>query len=122
VVDRPALKFSIARNAWGADYPHPDNWLRALFGTGAGNNDEGYSNKQFDELNAQAGKETDLTKSIALYNQAQELLVSEAPAVFTRWRVSNYEIEPWVTGVTGTAQDSVVIGDLFFETISILKH
>lgn len=122
VVDRPLLKFSIARNAWGADYPHPDNWLRALFGTGAGNNDEGYSNKAFDDLVAKGGGEPDLTKSIAFYNQAQELLVQEAPAVFTRWRVSNYEVEPWVTGFIGTAQDSVVIGDYFYENISILKH
>ena len=31
VVERPKLVYSIARNAWGADYPHPDNFLRALF-------------------------------------------------------------------------------------------
>ena len=62
------------------------------------------------------------TKSIALYNQAQELLVQDAPAVFTRWRVSNYEVEPWVQGVQGTAQDSVVIGDYFYENISIAQH
>ena len=122
MVDRPLLKFSIARNAWGADYPHPDNWLRALFATGSGNNDEGYSNKQFDDLNTQAGREPDLTKSLALYAQAQALLVEDAPAVFTRWRVSNYEVEPWVAGVQATAQDSVVIGDYFYENISILKH
>ena len=122
LVDRPALKFSIARNAWGADYPHPDNFLRALFGSKSGNNDEGYNSKAFDDLVAKAGAEPDLTKSIALYNQAQVLLVQDAPAVFTRWRVSNYEIEPWVSGYTGTAQDSVVIGDYFFENISILKH
>lgn len=122
VVDRPLLKFSIARNAWGADYPHPDNWLRALFGTGSGNNDEGYSNKAFDDLLAKGGAEPDLTKSIAFYNEAQKLLVEDAPAVFTRWRVSNYEVEPWVAGVIGTAQDSVVIGDYFYENISILKH
>ena len=122
LVDRPACKFSIARNAWGADYPHPDNWLRALFQSQSGNNDECYKSKPFDDLVAQAGSEPDLTKSIALYNQAQVLLVADAPAVFTRWRVSNYEIEPWVAGWTGTAQDSVVIGDYFFENISILKH
>ena len=31
-------------------------------------------------------------RPLALYNQAQELLVDDAPAVFTRWRVSNYEV------------------------------
>jgi oligopeptide transport system substrate-binding protein len=122
VVDRPKNVFSIARNAWGADYPHPDNFLRALFQSESGNNDEGYNSPEFDALVAQAGAEPDLAKSIALYNQAQELLVDDAPAVFTRWRISNYEIRPWVQGVIGTGQDSVVIGDLFYENISIAKH
>ena len=122
LVDRPAGKFSIARNAWGADYPHPDNWLRALFQSQSGNNDSKYKNPQYDALVAQAGAEPDLTKSIALYNQAQQLLVQDAPAVFTRWRVSNYEVEPYVQGVQGTAQDSVVIGDYFYENISIAQH
>jgi oligopeptide transport system substrate-binding protein len=122
VPDRVAGKFSITRDAWGSDYPHPDDFLRALFGTGSGNNDENYSNKAFDALIAQAGAEIDPTKSIALYNQAQELLVQDAPAVFTRWRVANYEIQPYVTGIVGTVQDSVVIGDTFYETIGILQH
>ena len=122
VVDRPNNVFSIARNAWGADYPHPDNFLRALFQSESGNNDEGYKSPEFDALVAQAGAEPDAAKSIALYNQAQELLVNDAPAVFTRWRISNYEVRPWVQGVTGTGQDSVVIGDLFYENISIAKH
>lgn len=122
VVNRPLLKFSIARNAWGADYPHPDNFLRALFGSQSGNNDEGYKSKPFDDLVAAAAAEPDFDASMALYNQAQELLVEDAPAVFTRWRISNYEVRPWVDGVIATAQDSNVIGDLFFETIRILKH
>jgi oligopeptide transport system substrate-binding protein len=122
VVERPQLVYSIARNAWGADYPHPDNFLRALFGSQSGNNDEGYNSPEFDRLLAEAGSKTTLDESIPLYNQAQEILVEDAAAVYTRWRVSNYEIRPWVSGVTGTAQDSVVIGDLFYETIQILKH
>ena len=122
LVDRPAGKFSIARNAWGADYPHPDDWLRALFQSQSGNNDSKYKNPQYDDLIAQAGKEPDMTKSIALYNQAQQLLVQDAPAVFTRWRVANYEVEPYVQGVQGTAQDSVVIGDYFYENMSIAQH
>ena len=122
VVDRPKNVFSIARNAWGADYAHPDNFLRALFQSESGNNDEGYKSPEFDALVAQAGAEPDANKSIALYNQAQELLVQDAPAVFTRWRITNYEVRPWVQGYVGTGQDSFVIGDLFFENISIAKH
>ena len=53
--DRPKGVFSIARNAWGADYPHPDNILRVLFKSDSGNNDEGYNNPDFDKLIDQAG-------------------------------------------------------------------
>jgi oligopeptide transport system substrate-binding protein len=122
VDERPQLKYSIARNAWGADYPHPDNFLRALFQSQSGNNDEGYNNPEFDRLVAEASAATDATKANELYNKAQELLVEDAPAVWTRWRVWNNEIRPWVKGVTPTGQDSFVMGDLFFETIYIEKH
>ena len=40
VVERPQLVYSIARNAWGLDYPHPDSALRVLFHSKSGNNDE----------------------------------------------------------------------------------
>ncbi len=122
IVERPQLVYGIARNAWGADYPHPDNFLRALFQSQAGNNDEGYNNPEFDRLVAEAGSESDLAKSEALYNQAQELLVEDAPAVFTRWRISNYEVRPWVKGLVPTAADSNDIGDYFFETVYIEKQ
>ncbi|HUR22438.1 MAG TPA: ABC transporter substrate-binding protein, partial [Acidimicrobiales bacterium] len=42
--------FDIARAAWSADYPTPDNFLFPLLGTGAEDNDGGYSNKAFDAL------------------------------------------------------------------------
>ena len=122
VDERPRLVYSIARNAWGADYPHPDNFLRALYQSQSGNNDEGYDSPEFDKLVADAGKETDPAKALALYNQAQELLVDDAVAVFTRWRITNYEVRPWVKGYIPTGQDSFVIGDLFFENVYIEDH
>jgi len=48
----------VAYFGWGADYPDPDDWLPALFGTGAGNNHTLYSNPAFDALAATALKET----------------------------------------------------------------
>jgi oligopeptide transport system substrate-binding protein len=121
VVERPQLVYSIARNAWGMDYPHPDNILRVLFHSKSGNNDEGYNNPEYDKLIDQAGSEP-LDQALPLYAQAQEMLVDDSPAVFTRWRVSNYEIRPWVTGLQPTAQDSENYGDLFFENVQILEH
>ena len=122
VEERPQLVYSIARNAWGMDYPHPDNIMRVLFHSDSGNNDEGYNNPEYDALIEEAGSKLDINEAIPLYNQAQEILVEDAPAVFTRWRVENYEIQPWVTGYNPTSLDSEIIGDYFLETIKILNH
>ena len=122
VEERPQGVYSIARNAWGLDYPHPDNVLRVLFHSKSGNNDEGpYSNPEYDKLIEEAGAEP-LEEALPLYNQAQQILVDDAPAVFTRWRTTNYENRPWVCGALVTSQDSENYGDLFLETVSIAKH
>jgi len=63
-----------------------------------------------------------LEEALPLYNQAQQILVDDAPAVFTRWRTTNYENRPWVCGGLVTSQDSENFGDLFQETIAITKH
>jgi oligopeptide transport system substrate-binding protein len=122
VVERPQLKYALARNAWGADYPHPDTILRVLFQSESGNNDEGYNNPEFDALIAEAGSKINIDEAIPLYNQAQEILVEDAPAVFTRWRVTNYEVQPWICGALPTEQDSENYGDLFFETVQMTNH
>jgi oligopeptide transport system substrate-binding protein len=122
VEERPKLVYSIARNAWGMDYPHPDNILRVLFQSQSGNNDEGYNNPEYDKLIADAGIKPSLDEALPIYAQAQTMLVDDAPAVFTRWRVTNYEVQPYVTGLIPTSQDSENIGDLFFENVKILNH
>lgn len=122
VQERPNGVYSIARNAWGLDYPHPDSALRVLFHSESGNNDEGYNNPEYDRLIDEAGQQQSLDAAIPLYNQAQEILVEDAAAVYTRWRIQNYEVRPWVSGLVPTAFDSEAIGDYFFETVKILKQ
>ena len=119
--ERPNGAYQLMRNAWGTDYPHPDNVLRVLFHSQSGNNDEAYNNPEFDKLIEQAGA-LPLEEALPLYNQAQELMVEDAPAVFTRWRTINYQNRPWVCGALVTGQDSENYGDLFQETIAITKH
>ena len=74
--------YDITRNAWGADFPHPDNQLRDLFATGAGNNNSGYANPAFDLLLSQASVEQDPAKAHELYVRAQRLLVDDAPVLW----------------------------------------
>lgn len=84
---------------WCADYPDPQNWLTTVFKTGgvsAGR--AGWSNKQFDELTSQADIETDATKRADLYQQAQDILINDAPVAFF-WNDAGKElVKPYVKG------------------------
>ena len=119
---RHAGAYQISRNGWGADYPHASNQLDGLFTCGGGNNDEQYCNPEFDKLVQDAAVEPDQDKQVALYKQAQEILMGDAVIIPFRWRAAPFEIKPWVSGLQITPQYAVVPGDQFYETMQILKH
>jgi len=121
LTQRTAGQFDIARDGWGADYPHANNQL-GLFVCGGGNNDNQYCNKDFDTLIAQAAGEVDQDKQVALYNQAQTILMNDAAMLPLRYNPFTEEIQPYVGGLTITASDSQLAGDKFYETIYIKKH
>jgi ABC-type oligopeptide transport system substrate-binding subunit len=93
--------YDLQRNAWGQDFPHPDNQLRDLFATGAGNNNNGYSNPAFDELLNKGAAELDPAKSEAFYHEAQKLVVDDAAVLFLRFYVTRYLVPSHVTGIVG---------------------
>jgi oligopeptide transport system substrate-binding protein len=104
---------------WGADYPDPDNWLPELFGTDAGNNHTNYSNPAFDALCAQAKNELDNTKRLALWAQAQEIVVDDAPVLFMQYRERFRLVKPSVKGLKYTGMDGDVPGDMFLADVYI---
>ena len=49
----------IFRSGWVMDYPSIENFLAPIYGTGAGSNDTGYSNKEFDAKLVEAAVRSD---------------------------------------------------------------
>lgn len=76
--------YDVFRLGWSADYPHPQNFL-SLFTCDSGNNDSGYCSKEYDDLVKKANADPDFDSQIATYNQAQEVLVEDAPVIFVYW-------------------------------------
>jgi oligopeptide transport system substrate-binding protein len=73
----------LARTAWLADYPDPENFLRV----GLGFYGEVRWNDEYAELVEAAGRSTDQRARLALYEQADRLLMKEAavmPLVYGR--------------------------------------
>ncbi|MEI5583237.1 MULTISPECIES: peptide ABC transporter substrate-binding protein [unclassified Agromyces] len=69
------------RTGWQADYPSLSNFLAPLYQTGAGSNDGDYSNPEFDQLMEEGLGATDVEEGIAKFQQAQEILFEDLPAI-----------------------------------------
>ena len=67
--------------SWVADYPDPENFLDVLFHSESNNNQSDYSNAELDLLLERARVEQDETARFELYNQAEEVIVNDAPWV-----------------------------------------
>jgi peptide/nickel transport system substrate-binding protein len=83
---------------WEADFPDPENFLDVLLSRkqwGA-NNDSFYYNPRVDALLAEAAPVADLKRRYELYDQAEKIVIADAPWVFL-YNPVNYVIrQPWV--------------------------
>jgi oligopeptide transport system substrate-binding protein len=122
LTQRTAGEYDIARNGWGADYPHGNNQLNGLFTCGGGNNDQQYCSEAFDTLLQEAAVEPDQDAQAQKYVDAQKILADDAASLFLRWAVTPLLVKPYVGNLTETPMDSQVPGEHFYETIQILEH
>jgi oligopeptide transport system substrate-binding protein len=92
-------------DSWCADYPDPENFADMLFHTGAQLNRGHYSNPEVDALLEQARVEPDTAARLALYQRVEQLIVDDAPVLFTD-RMSQYAlVQPHVQGYVLPAID-----------------
>lgn len=119
--ERPAGKYNISRDGWGADFPHAKNQLDLLV-CGSGNNNSQYCNPAFDAAFNEAATIADPAEQAAKYIEAQRIAVDDASVLFLRYGLTRYLIQPYVSGLTPTSSDHQNIGDVFLETVQILEH
>ena len=94
------------RTGWQMDYPSIENFLAPLYGTGAGSNDSGYSNPDFDKKLTEAAAATDPATANKDYQDAEALLAADMP-VIPMWystatvgwsdKVTNVKVTPFGT-------------------------
>ena len=84
------------RTGWQADYPGLFNFLGPLYATDAGSNDGDYSSAEFDKLLQEGSVQTDTAEANKFYQQAQEVLLKDLPA-----------IPLWYSNVTGGYSENV---------------
>jgi oligopeptide transport system substrate-binding protein len=75
------LSYDLCRSSWVGDYNDPNTFLEC-FTIGNGNNRTGWKNPRYDELIAAAAAEADVVKRHALFQAAEQILVSEEAPIF----------------------------------------
>lgn len=91
------MDYSVCRAAWGADYPDPLTFL-AMWKTGDGNNETGWSNARYDDLLRQSNLEGDATKRLNLLAEAESILLDEMPIIPFYWYVHVHAHRPELKG------------------------
>ncbi len=86
----PAQLFRIG---WKADYPDPDNFLRAS----TFRQETRWSNDTYDRLVEQARRLTNQAERLNLYRQADQILVEEAVIIPYLYLQRHLLIKPWVS-------------------------
>jgi oligopeptide transport system substrate-binding protein len=89
---------------WTADYPDPADWYPVFLSTSS-NNASLYQNEQYDNFVRAAGAELQADRRDQEYQQAQVMLVGDAPVAFLAQTMTWNLVRPYVRGVTTTAVD-----------------
>jgi oligopeptide transport system substrate-binding protein len=99
-------------SGWSADYPHPQDFLDLLFASNTPNNFGGYSNSAVDALLVKAAAEQNSAKSLALYQQVEQMVVSDG-AILPLWFGKTYTlVKPNVHGYTPNSMGEVKLNEV----------
>lgn len=101
---------------WVADYPHPQDFLEILFGSGAENNFGGYDNPDFEALLDAAAAETDSEAGLALYRQAEQLLVDDAACIPLCFGRHYLLVKPYVGGYRLNPLGFAMLNEVWLES------
>jgi len=93
--------YAIAFSGWVADYPDPLTFLETAE-TGNGNNWSKWSNPRFDALVEETRHMADNARRLELFQQAEAIMMSEAPILPLYFRPQVYAKQPVVKGWTTT--------------------
>jgi ABC-type oligopeptide transport system substrate-binding subunit len=102
---------------WAADFPDPDNYLRQSYLV-TYPKESGWSHPIFDQLVEETRKSTDRHRRLALYREADRILVEEQAIIILinhSVGVGTFLVHPWVTGFDQNALGLVSIKHMRLE-------
>jgi len=108
------LNYHIARSGWIGDYFDAMNFLECFI-TDGGNNRTGWSNPEYDRLLCEAEATLDTAQRLALYQQAEAILLEEMPVIPIYFQKRQYLISPDVKGWEPSILGQVLYKNVYLE-------
>ncbi len=100
---------------WIADYPDPQDFLEYLLKTGSYYNAGKYSNKDVDALLQTAAVEQDAAKRMAMYQQAEQIIMQDAPLIPLTNGINHYLVKPYVKNYRINATGMPIFNEVYIE-------
>ncbi len=85
---------------WIMDYPDPEDIIDLLFFSASRQNNTGYANERVDDLVFRARTEPDVTRRLRLYQEAEQIILDEAPWIPLFFGQDHFVVKPYVKGYT----------------------
>ncbi|MBX2858447.1 MAG: peptide ABC transporter substrate-binding protein [Cellvibrionaceae bacterium] len=98
------LNYQVCRGSWIGDYLDPSTFLD-LFTSYSGNNNTGWENTEYDALVRRATSAKTEAERFELFNQAEAVLLEEAPFIAIYTYTKKYLLSPSVKGITPNIMD-----------------
>lgn len=109
------LNYNVSRAGWIGDYLDAMTFMD-MFVTGGGNNQTGWSNKDYDKAIADAKKATKPEDHVKGMHDAEKVLMDEMPVMPIYYYVNNYVLKDYVKDVFRSA-----LGPIDFKKASVDK-
>ncbi len=93
-LNNPNNPYQMYQLGWIADYPDPQNFLEVLFHSDSAQNHGNYSNPEVDALLDQARGALDAEERLALYQQAEQMILDDAAWIPIYFDVENWLVKP----------------------------
>ncbi len=101
---RREMNYEVLRSTWIGDYADPNSFLNLWITNGA-NNQTGWSNAEYDRLIAEAGRTSDQAARYRAFQQAEAILLDDAPILPVYFYTHAFLIRPEVKGWWPTILD-----------------
>jgi ABC-type oligopeptide transport system substrate-binding subunit/serine/threonine protein kinase len=105
--DRPLIRVNI----WAGDYADPDAYLRFASWLDV----SGWRNERYEALVESARRMADLEQRMAMYHEAQQILVQEAPFLALSYSRDHVLIKPWLPGLPASIINGNILKDIVME-------